>query len=344
MTETHPTPENIMKVGRGFWASKVLMVAVKFGLFTYLAEKGAQSGISIKKHLHLDCTDHHVYDFLDALVNLGFLQREGFLDSAVYQNSPDSAAFLDKKKVEYMGGILEMQNNRLYPAWAHLEEALQTGKPQNESGKDGEPFEEMYKSPEKLAEFVHAMSGVQKGNFALFARKFDFSNYKSLTDAGGSGAWLSVMVAMHQPHMHCTSMDLAQVEFIAKSTIAQFGVEDRVKTANADFFADPIPKADVVVMGNILHDWNLEKKKILIKKAYEALPEGGAFVAIESIIDNERKDNIFGFLMSLNMLVETDGGFNFTMSEFEEWAREVGFKKTELMPLAGPSSAAIAYK
>ena len=110
------------------------------------------------------------------------------------------------------------------------------------------------------------------------------------------------------------------------------------------FFADAFPQADIITMGNILHDWDEEKKLILMKKAYEALPEGGAFVAIEGIIDDERKQNAFGMMMSLNMLIETGTGFDYTFADFNKWAKIAGFKTTSLLALAGPSSAAIAYK
>jgi hypothetical protein len=97
-------------------------------------------------------------------------------------------------------------------------------------------------------------------------------------------------------------------------------------------------------MGNILHDWDEEKKLLLIKKAYDALPAGGAFVAIENVIDEQRKQNSFGLMMSLNMLIETGKGFDYTFSDFTSWAKAAGFKSTMIIPLTGPTSAAIAYK
>jgi predicted nicotinamide N-methyase len=188
------------------------------------------------------------------------------------------------------------------------------------------------------------MSGIQMGNFMAFAQSFDFSNYKTLTDAGGSSGLLSLMVAKHQPHMSCVSFDLPPVAPIAQATIDHFQLGSRVRTASGDFLKEPIPGADIVVMGNILHDWDEETKLILMKKAYAALPAGGAFVAIEGIIDNERRKNIFGLMMSLNMLIETGKGFDYTIDDFNQWAKAAGFKSTSLLPLAGPTSAAIAYK
>ncbi len=339
-----PSPANIMQIGTGFWASKILLSAIKFELFTKLAEQKKMSGKDIKTSLKLKCTDRHLHDFLDALTAFGFLNRDGLLATAVYSNSIDTDTFLDKNKPSYIGGMLEMLNNRLYNFWGNLEEGLLTGLPQNEVKTSEDFFGLIYQDPNKLREFINAMSGIQMGNFMAFAQKFDFSKYKTLTDIGGSAGLLSLMVAKHQPHMTCTTVDLPPVEPIASETIQKFKLTDRVKAQSADFFADAFPPADVVTMGNILHDWDEEKKMILMKKAFEALPEGGAFVAIECVIDDERKQNAFGLMMSLNMLIETGTGFDYTFADFNKWATAAGFKSTSLMPLTGPASAAIAFR
>lgn len=344
-TETNkPSPSVIMQIGTGFWASKILLSAINFRLFTTLAEKEKMTAKEIKTVLNLNCTDRHLFDFLDALTVFGFLHREGLLETATYSNSIDTDTFLDRKKPSYIGGILEMMNNRLYGFWGNLEEGLITGQPQNETKKSEDFFGLIYQNPDKLKEFINAMSGIQMGNFMTFAQKFDFTKYKTLTDIGGSAGLLSLMVAKHQLHMHCISFDLPPVEPIAKETIEQFHLAERVKAQSGDFFADAFPKADIITMGNILHDWDEEKKVMLMKKAYEALPDGGAFVAIEGIIDDERKQNAFGMMMSLNMLIETGTGFDYTFADFNGWAKKIGFSSTSLLPLAGPSSAAIAYK
>jgi hypothetical protein len=339
-----PSPENIMKIGTGFWASKILLTAVSFQLFTRLAEKKSMKAKDIKDILELKCTDKNVYDFLDALTVFGFLKREGILETAIYSNTLDTDTFLDINKPSYIGGILEMMSNRLYAFWNNLGEGLLTGLPQNEAKRSEDFFGLIYKDPEKLKEFTNAMSSIQMGNFMAFAQKFDFGKYKTLIDVGGSAALLSLMVAKYNPHMQCTSFDLPAVEPIANATIQQFGLSDRVKAVSGDFFTMPIPHADIVVMGNILHDWDEEHKISLMRKAYDALPDNGVFVAIEGIIDDERKQNAFGMMMSLNMLIETGTGFDYTFADFNRWANIVGFKTTSILPLEGASSAAIAYK
>ena len=340
----HPSPEMIMKIGMGFWASKALLTAVQFELFTHLAKSGGMTGVKVKSLLGLKCTDRHLFDLLDTLTHFGFLHREGLLATAVYTNGTDTAFFLDKEKPSYLGGILTMANNRLYPFWGHLETALRTGQQQNEAKTGDDFFGALYSDPARLKEFVNAMAGVQMGAFMALGQKFDFSTSKTLADIGGSGGHLSLMVATHQPHMHCTSFDLPPVEPIAQENIAHFKLGDRVSTAAGDFFADALPKADVITMGNILHDWNEEKKITLMRKAYDALPAGGVFIAVENVIDNDRRENVFGLMMSLNMLVETSDGFDYTFDDYTRWARAAGFSRTELIPLAGPTSAAVAYK
>jgi hypothetical protein len=336
------TPEHILQTGLGFWPSKVLLSAVELELFTRLGDS-AMTGAEIERALKLH--PRATYDFLDALVALGFLERTGDGASGRYANTRATAAFLDKKKPAYIGGILEMANARLFRFWADLTPALQSGKPQNEIKATGASmFGELYRDPARLEQFMDAMTGISRGNFTAFATTFDFSNYSTLVDIGGATGQLSSLVAEHNRHMNCTTCDLPEVEPIAKRRIAERPGAERVRTAVVDFFKDEFPKADVVTMGMILHDWNLEHKKMLIAKAFRALPEGGALVAIENIIDDARRRNAFGLMMSLNMLIEFGEAFDFTGADYAGWCKEAGFRRVEIIPLGGPASAAVAYK
>jgi precorrin-6B methylase 2 len=342
-----PNPSKIMQIGMGYWASKTLLAAVKFRLFTHLAGTKL-SGKEIKQKLSLNTTDRHVYDWLDTLVSLGFLQREGVMDSSVYSNSADSEVFLDKEKPSYIGGILEMGNNRLYKFWGDLEEALITGKPQNESKNSSEGnmsfFTDLYKDPAKLQEFMDAMSGIQLGNFMMLAKKFDFNKYKTLVDIGGADGLLSIQICLNHPDIHCSTFDLPPVAPVAKKRIEQFNLSERITVLSGDFTKDELPSAEIITMGNIIHGTDEENKQLLVNKVYASLPENGVLIAIENIIDDERRVNTFGLLMSLNMLIENGNAFDYMPSDFKRWATKAGFKRTEIIPLAGPTSAAIAYK
>lgn len=341
---TAPDPSAIMQVGTGFWASKTLLAAIKLRLFTELE---GQSLTAEEIRQKLDLHPRSIYDFLDALHSLKFLNREGQGKTARYSNTADTAFFLDRKKPSYIGGLLEMCNDRLYPFWGTLEEGLKTGKPQNEiknETPDANPFDAFYADPDRLAQFMEAMAGIQMGAFNAFARNFDFSRYKTLCDMGGATGLLAIQVALNNPHMETITYDLPAVEQIARKWVERFDAAARVRILSGDFFKDTFPKVDVITMGNILHDWGYDDKLQLARKAYEALPKGGAFVVIEGIIDDARKENTFGLLMSLNMLIETQAGYDFTFSDFQALCTEAGFTRFELQHLAGPTSAAIAYK
>jgi hypothetical protein len=335
-------PSHIMQIGMGFWASKTLLSAVELELFTRLGAGGMTAPQIVDA---LELHPRAIPDFPDALVALELLDRDGEGSDALYRNTETTAVFLDKASPAYIGGILEMCNARLYGFWGDLTEALRTGEPQNEIKHTGRPiFEELYSDEDRLEQFMNAMAGISSGPFHALAEKFDFSKYETLCDVGGATGQLSTIVASQHPHMRCTSFDLPVVEPIAKRTIEAAGLSERVKAVGGDFFADPLPKADIITMGLILHDWNLEGKKQLIKAAYDALPDGGAYIVIENLIDDARRENAFGLLMSLNMLIEFGDAFDFTGGDFGAWCKAAGFKEIEVVPLAGPASAGIAYK
>jgi len=337
-----PAPDAILQTAFGFWNAKVLLTAVTFDLFTKIGQRRI-TGVELGKELGLH--PRGIADFFDALVAMKFLERESDGPDAKYFNTSVGALYLDRQSPRYIGGILEMLNARLFKFWHDLPEALRTGQPQNETKGGGKSiFEELYADPAGLEQFLDAMAGLSRINFEALADKFDFSRYRTLCDVGGATGLLCMEVAKKHPQIECISFDLPPVESVARKHIAAAGLSDRVRVASGDFFHDPLPKADVVTMGMILHDWNLEKKMQLIRAAYDALRPGGAFITVEALIDDRRRENVFGLLMSLNMLIEFGDAFDYSAADFEKWCREVGFKRFEVIQLAGPSSAAIAYK
>ncbi len=334
----HVTPERILQTGLAFWPSKVLLSAVEMELFTEI-EKNPADCKTLQQRLGLH--PRGAKDFLDALVALGFLDRK----DGQYHNTAETSLFLDKRKPSYMGGMLEMANHRLYPFWGHLTEAVRTGMPQNEMRDGGaSPFEMLYADPARLRQFLSAMSGVSRGAALAIASKFEWKDYKTVVDVGtAQGDTLSQILLAHS-HMNGMGFDLPAVGPIFEDYVQGLGLSERASFAAGSFFDDPLPRADVVVMGHILHDWDLPTKKMLVGKAYDALPEGGAYIVYEAIIDDERRSNAFGLMMSLNMLVETPGGFDYTGADCRGWMSEAGFKETRVVHLMGPDSMVIGVK
>jgi hypothetical protein len=331
-------PEKILQTGMAFWASKTLLSAVEIGVFSELAA-GPESFDPLCGQLGLH--PRSARDFLDSLVALGFLERNG----DAYANTPETNVFLDRKKPSYVGGILEMANHRLYPFWGQLTEALRTGLPQNEIKEGGAGlFETLYSDPVRLKQFLAAMTGVSHGANMTIAHIFPWKDYRTFVDVGTAQGDLAVQIALANPHLKGIGFDLPEVGPIFEEYAAQVGNTERLGFQPGDFFKQDIPKADVVLMGHILHDWDLATKRMLVKKAFNALPAGGAFIVYEAIIDDDRSKNAFGLMMSLNMLIETPGGFDYTGRDCSGWMKDAGFSSTRVQHLVGPDSMVIGIK
>lgn len=332
------TPDAIMQLGLGFWGSKVLLSAIELGVFSELAGTDGLDGEALRVRLGLH--GRSAADFFDALVALGMLEREG----GRYANTPATELFLDRAKPSYAGGMLEMANARLYGFWGSLTEGLRTGAPQNEAKDGGDFFAALYADPARLAQFAQAMSSISGGAAQAIAAKFPWRDYATVIDIGCAEGAVPAQIASSHAHVTGGGFDLPELEPIFEAYVARLGLEERLSFTAGDFFADPLPNADVLVMGHILHDWNLEEKQVLLQKAYGALPEGGALIVYESTIDDERRDNAFGLLMSLNMLIETPGGFDFTGADCRAWMAEAGFRESYVEHLVGPDSMVVGIK
>lgn len=334
----HPSPDHILQVGLGFWASKALLSAIEMEVFTELA-RHPKDLAALRERLGLH--ERSAADFLDALVALGFLQRR----DGVYSNTQSTDLFLDKRKPSYIGGILEMANHRLYGFWGSLTEALRTGRLQNEAKTGDLPFfEALYADPGRLHGFLEAMTGLSHGANATIAKRFPWTEYATFADVGTAQGDLAVQIALANPHLTGVGFDLPEVAPVFEDYVERNGLAGRLAFAPGSFFTDDLPQVDVITMGHILHDWDLDQKRTLIGKAFDALPPGGALIVYESIIDDDRSQNVFGLLMSLNMLIETEGGFDYTAADCMGWMLEAGFSDTRAEHLVGPDSMVIGIR
>ena len=335
-----PGADRIEQVAFGFMASKVLFSAIDFELFTQLA-KGPLDAEELRGRLGLH--PRSVRDFLDALVALGMLERRG----EVYSNTEETDFYLDRAKPTYIGNFFELWNVRGYSFFGSLSEGLRTGKPQNEI-KGGERAEDLftalYANPDRARLFQRSMTGHSLPSAMSIAQKFPWSKYRTFVDIGTAEGCLPVRVALANPHLIGEGFDLPMVRPFFEEYVASFGVQGRVRFHPGDFFKDSLPGADVLVMGMILHDWNLDEKLTLLKKAYDALPAGGSLIVYEHLIDDERRKNVAGLLMSLMMLIETQEGFDYTGADCCGWMREVGFRESYVERLTAVESMVVGVK
>ena len=336
MTNEQTTPDAIMQLGLAFWGSKALLSAVELGLFTTLAQ-GPLTGNELTAKLELQ--PRGTTDWLDALVSLGMLERT--VDE--YANTPATGLFLDRNKPSYIGGMLEMATAVLYPSWGSLTDALRTGQPHNQANA-GQDFLAMCQDQDRLRKFLHAMTGLSMGAAQAIAEKFPWNRYHTVIDIGAAEGCVPVQLALRHPHLTGGGLDLPATGGIFEEYVAQHGLAGRLRFYPGDFFAGPLPPADVLIMGHILHDWSLQEKLTLLRKAYDALPDGGALIVYDAIIDDDRQANTFGLLMSVNMLVETQAGFDYTATECRSWMADTGFRDSYTQPLPGPDSMVVGIK
>lgn len=320
-----------------FWEAKVLLAAVRLRVFDELASKPDDCGtLAQRVGLH----PRSARDFLDALVALGLLTRA----NGVYANSAMASQYLDHGKSTYIGGLMELADLRLYPVWGKLQDGLRTGEPQNEARDETDYYGNLCRDPVRLRIFLEAMSGLSMDSAKAISRRFPWENYTSFADIGGAQGAVSVELVKAHPHLHGISFDLPAVAPVFSEYVNGLGVAGRIQFCSGNFFQDPLPRADVLIMGHVLHNWGLSEKKLLISGAYNAVPPGGALLVYDAVIDNDRSQNVFALLMSLNMLLVTSAGFTYTAAECMEWMREAGFRSTKAEALTGADSLIIATK
>jgi hypothetical protein len=332
-----PSRDKIEMLQWQFAASKTFLSAVELGVFTELSE-GPLDYETLRERLGLH--PRGARDFLDALVAMGALERRGDR----YENTPETDFYLDRKKSTYAGGIAELANARLYGFWGRLTDALRTGEPQNEISKGVNLFATLYADPHRLKTFLTGMTGNSLPVAKAMAAKFPWHKYRSFVDVGTAQGALPVQIALAHQHLSGSGFDLPAVGPFFERYVASFGLRDRVRFCAGDFMKDSLPSGDVLVMGHILHDWGINEKRMLLKKAHDALPRDGAVIVYEHLIDDERRKNLGGLLMSLNMLIETPEGFDFTGEDCCGWMRGAGFRETSVEHLTDSHWMVIGIK
>jgi predicted nicotinamide N-methyase len=329
-------PDHIFDIAYAFRKSKALLSAVELGVFTALGD-GPLDGATLMARVGVHPRGGR--DFLDALVALDFLDRD---EGGRYANRPDCALYLDQRKSSYVGGSLELLNSHLYVDWFQLTQALRTGHGGSALADGG--YAGLYADRASFDTFLQGMSGSSLMPARSLAERFPWHRHETVIDVGTAQGCMPVELARGHAHLRGGGFDLPQVEPAFTNYVRRNGLSDRLRFYPGDFLRDDLPKADVLVMGRILHNWDLATKKLLLRKAAQALPDGGALIVYDNIIDDERRHRPHSLLASLNMLIETAAGFEYTDSECGAWMRESGFRDIRIERLDPISTAAIGIR
>jgi len=332
-----PSPNRILEIGCGFRASRVLLSAIELGVFTILSKQSLDAAALMRQTgLH----ERGVRDFFDSLVALGFLRRS---ENGLYSNTPETDFYLDRGKPTYIGSLFEQYSKIGYGLWNSLTQALQTGLPQIGAAAESH-FANTYADPVRLRTFVESMTAVSLRAAKLIAVQFPWRDYQTFIDIGTAEGCLPVELAIVHPHLRGGGFDLPQLRDSFDAYIRERGVSDRLHFHSGNFLETTLPAADVVVFGNILHLWDLDTKRMLLGKAYDAVNGGGALIVYETLIPEDRRSSAVGMLASLNMLLWTTGGFDFSGADCVDWMRDAGFREIRIEPLTAEESMLIGRK
>jgi hypothetical protein len=336
VVESDAAPERLLNMAYAFWHSKALFAAVELDVFTHLADGPLNLDTLIAR------TGIHprgARDFFDALVALRLLDRDAH---GRYANLAESDHFLVRHKPCYLGDLFKHFNERHYKNWDSLTRALVTGEPQSTLGTGS--YIGLYADESKQAIFLNGMTAGSLLSAQALAHKFPWARYRTFVDVGTAQGCVPVEIALAHPHLRGTGYDLAAVEPAFVSYVSRHGLLDRLQFHPGDFFVDPLPQADVLVMGRILHNWGEPSRIMLLNKAYQAIAPGGALIVYDPFIEDERLRKPHGLLSSLNMLIETSEGSEYTASECKDWMARSGFIDMRFEPLDDLHTVVIGIK
>jgi precorrin-6B methylase 2 len=334
------TPIPLMQIATAFWGFKTLAAAVDMDLFTRLSTTPMTSA-ELARWFRID--ERPAEMLLTGCAGLGLLTKQ----NGRYCNTQLSEQFLVRGSHYYFGGFVNMLNRRLYAGWDKLSEAISTNRPTTwNPDKQKSLFEGS--DPAMMQTFWQAMHSLSIFTARVLADAVDFSHFRKVLDVGGGSAAYDIELCLRHPNLSATVFDLPFVTEIANERILEAGLKDRITVASGDFFADPKypPDHDVILLSMIMHDWSEQEDRVILQKCYEALPRGGAVVINELLVNDEKTGAAPAALMSLNMLIETVGGRNYTAAEYRAWLEDIGFRNVQVVNFdaAGANGAVVGHK
>jgi SAM-dependent methyltransferase len=310
-------PGALLGQAMAFQPAKLVLTGLELGLFRVLAEGPAtEARLRERLGLHARGTGH----FLRALAELGVLERDG----ERYRNGAAAARFLAPGEGS-LGGFLHMADQVMYPAWGRLADALRTGEPQAATYSGTEMFDQLYGDDARRDEFVSMAEDASRPLIPALVGSFGWAGHKSVLELGGCrGNVLANLVRAH-PHLDATVLDLPALAPAFDEHMARLGMAGRVRFRAADFFTDPLPETDVVMIGHCMVDWTDEQRRALIGNVFPAVRPDGAFLIWDPMLVDGAESYLRNLLRSLNLQLMTPHGTNYRLEQCERWLTEAGF-------------------
>jgi 3-hydroxy-5-methyl-1-naphthoate 3-O-methyltransferase len=312
---------------------KTLASAHELEIFKRLSDTGGATANDLARALGIG--ERPAEMLLTGCSALGLLQKK----NGRYRNSPLAEEYLVPGKPYYFGGILEMWDKRLFLAWHKLTEALGTNRP---TAWDPDRQQSLFDGadPLMISHFWEGMHSMTISTAKALGKAVDLRRFRNLLDVGGGSGAMDIELCKQYRRLRAAVYDLPNVVEIASAKVSQAGMADRIRTVAGNFFADAsYPDGhDLILLSMIMHDWSEAQNRQILRKCYEALPNGGAVVICELLVNDEKTGPMGGALMSLTMLIDTRDGRNYTAREYASWLKEIGFRKIRTVRFKAPGA------
>lgn len=328
MAETRPDPGALMKLATGFWDSAVLLTANELGVFTALADQALPA---TEVAARLQCAAESLQRLLDACAGLGLLAKEIREPASLYRNTPTSNTFLVQGRPGYLGEAIRWGAAQ-YPAWGHLSEATRSGQPVVS------PTRHLGDDPQATRTFVLGMHNRALATAPGVLPYLDFGSASELLDVGGGPATYAMLLAGKYPQLHITTLDLPEVVAIAAELIAQAGLTARITTRPGNALTDEYGREafDGVLFSGVLHQMNAPSIQGMLRRAWQALRPGGRIILSDIMLEESKTQPAFAALFSLQMLLTSEGGAVFSVSECVGYLESAGFAEVRAQTLPPP--------
>lgn len=313
--------EQLMHMGRGFQAAKMLSVAVDLALFDFLEEP--RSAVEAAARLQADARAMGI--FLNGLAALGLVVK----GVDYFHNSKITSRFLVQGKEDYRGAILKHMAHTWERGWNDLQNAILTGSPQGiepETWVDTRPK----RDEEMMRAFIQGMHALARDLAPQVAPKLNLAGVRHLLDLGSGPATYAITFAQANPEMQATVFDLPGPIEIARENIAKAGLRARLDTLAGNFLKDDIGSGyDFIWISHILHSHDEEQCRFIIKKAVTALVPGGRLAIQEFYLNSDGCTPPGAAMFGVHMLAVTPRGRAYTYGEVAEWLQEEGLAAPE---------------
>ncbi len=321
--------DKLDRIAAGYQDAFILLTGLRVGVFDALAD-GPRTPAELAARLELDTRALDLV--LHALAAVGILVKEGDR----FRIEADCAPLLVADSPATMASIYR-HHDRLSHRWIRLEETLRTGKPVPRDGAG--------RAPREHRDYICGMENISRGSSRDAAAAIDFSAARRLLDVGGGPGTASLVFAAANPALRCVVFDLPETTAIAREMIAASGFADRVTAVDGDFHADDFGEGfDVVYVSNIIHMLPPEATAMIARKARAALVPGGRLMFKDFYLDDTRTAPAHAARFGVNMLVGTEGGKSYTLTETKAIMAEAGFGAFTEVPVGGRSLVVIGTR